>query len=446
MRVNAILQEAMQYADSYDFDVSDIFFRSGEPLKLKGSGKIVVPQPEVKVDPEDVKSLLYDISPHYAQTIREYGSIEAPYQTNIEVSPVDNQESFENDGAPSTVGLAPLDATTQTLSIRFRITGISFNGATSYAIIIRITAPEPWPMAKLKLPAIAENAIKQLPCGGLLLVGGGMSSGKSTTMYSAVDTLNTLYPQHIGTIEDPIEVPLPSRNGLVMQREVNPYSKSDFRKDYPTEQLDQGVRYAGPDNPTGDVPDFISGVRAAMRLSIRGLMIMEVRDSETAEAAIRAADAGLWVIAGMHGSDAVGLIEKFINYAPGDQRLDRSRSLYKRLHAVIFQALIPDLNKTHNELAAEVLFPKSADISIDMAKTFEAAFRENNFSKLQDALKDFQKTSDNPQSMLSLNQSLLTLILADKVNKEDAFLASYDVQSLRQFANNPLSSVERTSL
>jgi Tfp pilus assembly pilus retraction ATPase PilT len=414
------ISNAMRIAEMAPFSVSDLIFREDEPVIIKGSGNIQTPEPEYKVSRSDLADFLHAVSPDYSNIIDEFGSIEAAYEATMENITMSRRGGDGSDKESSS-------------TIRLRATGIRCNGGKSLSVVVRITSPAPWEVERLKLPEVADAAIRSLSRGGLLLISGPMSAGKSTTMYAAVNLLNKLIPQSIATIEDPIETLLPSGKGLIIQREVSPYGNAAFaeRRSNSSQELADGITMSTRNMSTGDVPDFISGVKGAMRLSISGMMIMEIRDSETANAAIRAAEAGLWVIAGVHASDAVGAIERIINFAPAEERLDRSKLLQKRLHAVIYQTLIPNTKRLTNTLAVEVIYPKALSIKDADRAAYDAAFGSNNFDGVTKKLRENETSTESSPDIVSLNRSLLGLIKAGEVTKEDAQAASYDARTLR---------------
>lgn len=407
MKVLSLLIDGFFQAEAADFAVTEIVFREGMPLVLKGSGNMVTPTPDRLVGHAQMDEMLQAISPDYLDIIQRHGQLEMRYEVDVDSGDSDQQH-------------------TRTL----RVTGLTYDGGDKLSVIMRINADEAWPIDALNLPEIAEGLIRDLKPGGMLLVAGPMASGKSTTMYAAVDLLNTHTPQTIVTIEDPIETRLNSRKGLIIQREVCPYGRENEVHSAAKRHDARNGDGTNQRFPMGDVPDFITGVRGAMRQSLNGMLIMEIRDAETADAALRAAEAGLWVIAGIHASEAVGALERLVNFAPAEQRADRSRILERRLHGVLFQKLVPNATLTASVLAVEVIYPAaSTPQGVDKFKT---AFNTNNVSALQDLLQASDTKQDLSPDVLSLNRSLLTLTLAGSFSKKAAFAASYDVPGLKE--------------
>lgn len=412
MTISNLLLEAFSYSMDAPFAVTDIVLREGKPIVLKGAGNMLCPAAERIIDRAEMDEMLQVICSDYVQIIAQHGQLEMRYEVDLDSS----------------------EALGETSTKTLRVTGLTFDGGSRLSTIIRINSDKAWPISDLKLPELAENAIRELKPGGLLLVAGPMAAGKSTTMYAAVNLLNSLTPQTIVTIEDPIETRLDSGAGLIIQREVSAYGRDHSQRNYRhSEDSDGNVRQR---LPMGDVPDFITGVRGAMRQSLNGMLIMEIRDSETADAALRAAEAGLWVIAGIHSSESVGALDRLINFAPADQRVDRARLLSRRLHAVLFQKLVPDVQKKQSVLAVEVLYPKASSEPKDVQK-FAESFKDNNLAALQAILNKSAESETSSPDVLALNRSLLNLVREGQITKEAAFSASYDLHGLKHlFSQN----------
>src|ERR1043166_4568540 len=146
---------------------------------------------------------------------------------------------------------------------RYRVNVGYFNGAVGATI--RLLPNNPMPLEMLGLPAVVEQMTHRTK--GLILIPGSTSQGKTTTMASMIDAINRHSRKHIITIEDPIEVLHPRGQSLVRQREVGRDTKS-----------------------------FASGLRAALRQDPDVVMIGEMRDAETIETALRAAEVGVLVL------------------------------------------------------------------------------------------------------------------------------------------------------
>jgi len=149
---------------------------------------------------------------------------------------------------------------------------------------------------------------------GLILVTGPTGSGKTTTLAAAIDFLNDHLPHHIITIEDPIEYYHPHKKCTVNQREI-------------------GV----------DVPTFAEGIRRALRMDPDIMLVGEMRDLETIEAAITAAETGHIVFATLHTTGAQGTVNRVIDVFPTNQQEQIRTQLSVAIIAVLSQALLPKI-------------------------------------------------------------------------------------------------------
>jgi pilus retraction protein PilT len=147
---------------------------------------------------------------------------------------------------------------------------------------------------------------------GLILVTGATGSGKSTTVASCLEWLNSHFQRHIVTIEDPIEYLFTSRHCLFMQREVGT-----------------------------DTESFPRGLRASLRQAPDVIFVGEIRDSETAVITLQAAETGHLVLATLHTADAVDTFDRLNHLFPGAERASCLMLLARQLIGVISQLLLP---------------------------------------------------------------------------------------------------------
>lgn len=204
---------------------------------------------------------------------------------------------------------------------RYRVNVGFFNGATGATI--RILPNAPIPLADLGLPPIVEEVTHRGK--GLVLVTGSTSQGKTTTLASMVDAINRRSRKHIVTIEDPIEYLHVNGSSLVRQREV------------------------GRDTLT-----FASGLRAALRQDPDVLLIGEIRDYDTIETALRAAESGVLVLSTMHIVSIEKLMEKVLALVPsGRENMIRTMTA-ETLQCVVHQELLPTTDGG-KRVACEVL-------------------------------------------------------------------------------------------
>jgi twitching motility protein PilT len=204
---------------------------------------------------------------------------------------------------------------------RFRVTAFSQRGSVS--IVIRPVVPESRTFEELGLPKTLEKMASAK--SGLMLITGPGGSGKTTTISSIVDWVNTNRSCSIVTIEDPIEILHPDKRSIVVQREV-------------------GV----------DTPHPAEAVRAAMRHDADVIVVSELADAETASAAVDAAETGHLVISSMRTSDPAETINRLVSIFPESRRTMVRAQLAAQLEVIVSQLLV-DAGDGRVVLACEVL-------------------------------------------------------------------------------------------
>lgn len=161
---------------------------------------------------------------------------------------------------------------------------------------------------------------------GLVLVTGIVGSGKSTTLASIIDAINTQRSEHIITIEDPIEFVYTHKTGIVNQREVGAHTSS-----------------------------FANALRAALREDPDVILVGELRDLDTISMAITAAETGHLVFATLHTRGATQTVDRIIDVFPSHQQEQIRTQVAEVLEMVISQVLIPSIDGTKRYLAAELM-------------------------------------------------------------------------------------------
>ena len=191
---------------------------------------------------------------------------------------------------------------------RFRVN--IFHQRGSHAIVMRVIPQVIPTLANLNLPQqLADLADLQ---NGIVLVTGPTGSGKSSTLAAVLDRINDTHAYHILTIEDPIEFMHRHKRSIVHQRELH-----------------------------SDTPSFALALRAALRQAPKVILVGEMRDKETIEIALEAAETGHLVLSTLHTIDASKTVERIIGAFPmGEQHTIRNR-LAKSFRAIISQRLIP---------------------------------------------------------------------------------------------------------
>ena len=229
---------------------------------------------------------------------------------------------------------------------------------------------------------------------GLILVTGPTGSGKTTTLATMIDYINTNRDTHIITIEDPIEYYHEHKRSVITQREL-------------------GV----------DVPGFAEGLRRALRQDPDVILVGEMRDLETIETAISAAETGHLVFATLHTNSAEGTINRIVDAFPERQQEQVRIQLATNLVAVICQALIPDTTG-HGRVAAFEIMIRTSAISnlIRQQKVYQIA------SEIQTGTK---------YGMILLDDHLAQLFHAGQISEEEALNRCRNVEDMQDKLRMP---------
>jgi twitching motility protein PilT len=235
-------------------------------------------------------------------------------------------------------------------------------------------------------PVVATFAEKPR---GLVLVTGPTGSGKSTTLASIIDKINTERHQHIVTIEDPIEYLHPHKNCLVNQREVG-----------------------------ADTSSFKKALKYILRQDPDVVLIGEMRDQETVEAALTISETGHLAFATLHTNSCVQTINRVLDMFPPFQQDQIRAQLSFTLEGVVTQNLIPRAGGAGRVLAIEVMVPNPAIRNL---------IRED---KLHQVYSQMQ-VGQNKYAMQTFNQSLASLVQRRLITMEEAMNRSSDQEELR---------------
>lgn len=228
----------------------------------------------------------------------------------------------------------------------------------------------------LRLPTVLKK-ILQRP-NGLILVTGPTGSGKSTSLAALLDILNREDYGHIVTIEDPIEFVHPHKNCIVNQREV-------------------GV----------DTKSFQSALKRVLRQDPDFILVGELRDVETIEMALTAAETGHLVFGTLHTNSAAQSINRIINVFPPHQQPQIRQLLSFSLQAIMSQQLVPKSYEPGRAMVYELLIPNTAIRSL---------IREDKIHQIYSSMQTGQEDS----GMQTMNQSLLSMVRQGILSKADA--------------------------
>lgn len=296
-------------------------------------------------------------------------------------------KAFDEHWEPSSMSRMPqFEASATVKGVRLRCSAFCVGAGKRLAVSIRKFPIEPLPLEELGLPpsvdAFADAA------RGLLLVSGPTGSGKSTTLAAIIRRINETRAAHILTIEDPIEFVFRWDKSIVSQREVGK-----------------------------DVATFAEGLHGALRQCPDVILIGEIRDRDTADTALRAAESGHFVMATTHARSASMAIAKFLSFFP-DEQSSKSLALSSALVGVISQALPPNISGSRS-LAAEVLHATNPLVA--------KAVAERDFRALDEAL----KAGRLPQCT-HLNTVLGRMVERKEISQEAALAASPRPEELRE--------------
>jgi twitching motility protein PilT len=210
----------------------------------------------------------------------------------------------------------------------------------TYGFVLRVISTKVFTIDELNLPPVLKKVAEEER--GLVLVTGTTGSGKSTTLAAMIDHINNTRSAHIMTIEDPIEYLHRDHRSIVNQREV-----------------------------TVDTMGFASALRAALRQDPDVILVGEMRDHETIETALSAAETGHLVFSTLHTLDATETINRVIAVFPPHQQRQVRLQLASVLKAAISQRLIPKASGHGRAAAVEVMIatPFVRDCIVDKEKT-----------------------------------------------------------------------------
>lgn len=255
------------------------------------------------------------------------------------------------------------------------------------SLALRIFADRIPQMEELGLPACAMNipALKN----GIVLVTGETGSGKSTTLASIIDRINHTRDAHVITLEDPVEYLFDSDRSIISQREI-------------------GV----------DTVSYATGLRSILREDPDVIMIGEMRDLETIEAALTAAETGHLVLATLHTNSAADTLDRIVGVFPEGAQAQIRMQLSNTLCYVLAQKLLPKKDGEGRVLACEAMVVNTGIRSI---------IREGKTHQID----SFISLSVNDGSM-PMDHALQNLVLSDKVSLDVAELYARNKDNLRR--------------
>ncbi len=324
-------------------NASDVIIQSDRPLCLKVNKKIIK-HPDKIVTQEDISKFLDSINPRYYKEFNENSSKELDFSFSY-------RETY-----------------------RYRANLFSeFDGISIVMRLIPLSIPEP---EKLGFPKDLIAKLASLN-SGIVLFTGITGSGKSTSIAMLLEYINQNFNKHIITIEDPIEFVFKSKLCTVTQRAVGNHTQS-----------------------------FVKALRAAMREAPDVILLGEMRDKETVEAAIFAAETGHLVVSTFHTINTTQTIERLLGFFDEKDSGENLKRLSLVLQGIIAQRLIPS-TQGRLVIAMEVLLK---------TPTIQEYILNGKLKEIYKALKE-----DKYFGCKTFNQSLKELVDTGQITEESAF-------------------------
>lgn len=280
---------------------------------------------------------------------------------------------------------------------RFRVNCYRQRGTAAVVLRhVKSTVPD---FQSLHLPEKAMERIVSI-ARGLVLVTGTTSSGKSTTLAAIIDRINATRKGHIVTLEDPIEYLHVDKKCSVSQREVSI-----------------------------DTQDFKTGLRAILREDPNVILIGELRDAETFQTCLAAAETGHLVFSTLHTTNVTMTISRILDMFPANQQAQIRSQLALQLRAILSQRLLPMANGTGRVPAVEVMFDDPGIVSL---------IRDNEIERIPNAIADGFE-----DGMQTFNMALVILVKEKTVTLEAAEWASDNPDALKMNLQGIFGSRDR---
>ena len=344
------MSELMQYLERVVADgASDLFFVAGAPASEKLEGVLRSIGGE-KLMPDRTEKLIREIYNLSGRVMEE------------QLAGGDDDFSF------SIAGFS-----------RFRVSAYRQRG--SYAAVIRVVPFEVPDWEKIGVPAQVMELAGLT--SGMVLFTGTAGSGKSTTQACIIDRINRTRNCHIVTLEDPIEYLHRHQKSIVSQREISI-----------------------------DTPDYLSALRACLRQAPDVILLGEMRDAETIQTAMTAAETGHTVIATLHTNGAVNAVDRIVDIFPAAQQYQVRSQLSSVLKTVISQQLLPVIDGSQIP-AYEIM---------NMNSAIRSMVRDSKSHQINNVI-----ASGGREGMISMDQSILNLYRDGKISRETAL----------RFSDNP---------
>ncbi len=335
---------------------SDVFIVPGSPVMAKVKGRFV-PVTEAAAKPRETEAL-----------IRQTYELAGGRDIALLLAEGDDDFSFSMERL-----------------CRFRCNAYRQRGTLAAAYrVVAFGLPDP---QALEIPPLVMELTEQR--SGMILVTGPAGSGKSTTLACMVDRINRTRQGHIITVEDPIEYLHSHKQSLVSQREV-----------------------------PADAPTFARALRASLRQAPDVIMLGEMRDGETMQTAITAAETGHLLLSSLHTIGAAKTIDRIIDAFPPNQQQQVRIQLSMVLRAVVSQRLIPTRDGS--------LTPVFEVMTINSA--IQNMIRDGKTHQIDNVIYG----GNAGQTMLSMDSELLRLFKDGRITQEQALLYAVNADAMRK--------------
>ncbi len=332
-----MLEKIVNYTKN--FELSDIHIHSNEPIALRVHGTIHI-QPDDFITRESVENFIAEILDEGQRA----------------------QYAIQKD----------LDFAIPTAEYRYRVN--LYNTINGPCLVLRKIETQATPIEKLGLPKAVMDVTHAK--NGLVLVTGPTGSGKSTTLASMVDRINTERKENIITIEDPIEFIHKSKSSIVSQREIGK-----------------------------DAVSFSSALKASLREDPDVILLGEMRDLETVSLALTAAETGHLVFATLHTNGAPSSVNRILDVFPASQQAQARSQLSQSLRLVVTQQLIKRADRPGRVAAFEVMVCNVAVANL---------IRENKIFQIEHAMQ-----TGKSLGMMTMESSVNDLIEKKIIRLED---------------------------
>lgn len=271
---------------------------------------------------------------------------------------------------------------------RFRVN--YYKQLYGFGAVFRLIPAEVQTIDDLGLPQVLKKIAMYRK--GLVLVTGPTGSGKSTTLAAMIDYINSTVRKHIVTIEEPVEFVHQNKKSIITQREVG-----------------------------DDTESFASALRASIREDSDVILVGEMRDTETMQLAISAAEMGVLVFATVHTNTAAKTIDRIIDAFPHDQQSQVRTMLSESLASVISQLLLRRADKDGRIAAFEILISSPAVANM---------IRENKIASITNVIE-----SGKGQGMQLMDDELYNLASEGIISGYDAYMKATDKKRFTEFVD-----------